>query len=548
MNWNEVYPRPQFKRESFFSLNGEWLLNGSPIQVPFPPESYASGYEGELLESMTYDKVFSLPEDFLPEGYRAILHFGAVDQICEVFINGHSVCIHEGGYLPFSEDITNELYPGKNKLRVQYTDSLDQVLPYGKQRKKRGGMWYTPVSGIWQSVWIEAVPQKAIRNIKITPDLTGIDLKVEADTSEVTVIIPDIVRMRVKSGESVRIDIPSPRLWSPKDPNLYDIIFTNDFDRVKSYFALRTIGTKVVKGRSRIVLNDKPIFLNGVLDQGYFEDGIYLPSSPEAYETDIRNMKKHGMNLLRKHIKIECEAFYEACDRLGMLVMQDMVNNGKYNFIIDTALSTIGLKFKIDSLFGFESNESRRVFTQHAVDTINHLYNHPCIVSYTIFNEGWGQFHADRHYKLLKDIDPTRLYDATSGWFHQRKSDFDSHHVYFKNKRLRGKKRPVLLSECGGYARAIEGHMFPSKKRYGYGSADSQIALTKKIDTMWKEMVFPSIPLGLSGVIYTQLSDVEDEINGLYTYDREIQKADDKRLSTLATKAQSMIDSLEGRK
>jgi len=542
MHWMNEYPRPQFRRESFLSLDGEWMLNGLPINVPYPPESRLSGYAGTITDALEYERTFTLPEGFLPAGYRLILHFGAVDQVAEVFVNGKSAIRHEGGYLPFSVDITDHILPGENRLRVHAVDTLSHDYPYGKQKKDRGGMWYTPVSGIWQSIWMEAVPEKRIESLSILPDLTGITLTAHFSCETCTATIPGAGRFECENGEPVRIDIPEPHLWTPEDPFLYPLLLESGNDKVESYFALRTVETDVVNGHACVRFNGKPLFLNGVLDQGYFEDGIYLPDSPAAYETDILNMKALGINMLRKHCKVEPEAFYYACDRLGMLVMQDMVNSGGYNFIFDTALPTVGFQWRPDCLRGNTETLRHAFFTRHALDTQSHLYNHPCVIAYTIFNEGWGQFEADRHYRMLKDKDPSRLYDATSGWFAQRESDFDSKHVYFRNKVLKGRDKPLFLSECGGFARPIPGHMFNPSNKYGYGTANSEEALTAMIEKMWDEMVFPSIDRGLCGIVYTQVSDVEDEVNGFYTYDREICKVTPDRLRALAEKAQKRLE------
>jgi len=542
MNWTDAYPRPQLRRESYFCLNGKWTLNGDEINVPFPPQAELSGYTGIIGDELDYSHSFSLPDGFLPAGYRLILHFGAADQIADVYINGTPVSHHEGGYLPFSADITAAIIAGENTLSVRITDALSHDYPYGKQRKKRGGMWYTPVSGIWQTVWMEAVPEKHIESIEILPDMMGITLTVHSKSNLCSVDIPGTGTFECACEKPLRIDITNPHLWSVNDPYLYCFTVSAGEDCIESYFALRTVETGMSKGHPCVLLNKKPLFLNGALDQGYFPDGIYLPAAPEAFERDILNMKELGINLLRKHCKVEPEVFYHACDRLGMLVMQDMVNSGGYSFIPDTALPTIGLKWRPDSLRGRRTTKRRSFFTRHALDTQKHLYNHPCIIAYTIFNEGWGQFDSDRHYHLLKKVDPSRLYDATSGWFAQRDSDFDSRHVYFRNMVLHGKRLPLFLSECGGYARPIEGHMFNEKNKYGYGSTDSEEALTARIEQMWREMVLPSIENGLCGLVYTQVSDVEDEINGLYTYDRHICKVSKKRLCALAEKAQKLLE------
>ena len=534
MSWNTYYPRPQLRRSSFFPLNDGWQLNGRPINLPFPPESRLAGYDGKITGSLEYRLNFELPAGFAKSGDRIMLNFGAVDQIAEIFVNGQPVAYHEGGYLPFSVDITAALQPGENSLFVRAIDRLDHMYPYGKQKQNRGGMWYTPVSGIWQSVWLEAVPEKYIKGLQIRADMHGFDILIDAP-GECLLEAADL-RTVLHPDRWQRVDITAPHLWSPDDPYLYDLKITCGRDVIESYFALREIKTD----GGKLLFNGRPLFINGVLDQGYFEDGIYLPGEPAEYERDIMRMKELGINLLRKHIKIEPEAFYFTCDRLGMLVMQDMVNSGGYNFILDTALPTIGLKRRPDRVPEKLQTPRMKFFTGYAQATVRQLMSHPCVVAYTIFNEGWGQFNADAHYSLLKSMDPTRLYDATSGWFRQKNSDFDSEHVYFRNKRLKPRKRPMLLSECGGYTRAIPGHMFDPGAKYGYGGADTEDALTGKIELMWQKMVLPAIPRGLCGIIYTQLSDVEDEINGLYTYDRAVCKVNIRRMRALAENAAAL--------
>ena len=546
--WQAYYPRPQMRRESFLSLcMPGWTLEGQPINVPFAPQSPLSGYEGPVGERLHYERRFTLPEGFRREDERVILHLGAVDQLAGVKVNGVQVAYHEGGYLPFEADVTDALQPGENLLEVDAVDRLDRDIPYGKQSRTPGGMWYTPVSGIWQSIWLEAVPVKHIRSLRITPDLTGIDLEVDSDAPhcDVTVRLGAEVVARASwslTGKPRRIEIPakSRRLWSPQSPTLYDVVIRAGQDEVSSYFALRTVEIRPDKsGVQRVCLNGQPIFLNGVLDQGYFHEGIYLPETPMEYERDVLRMKKLGFNMLRKHIKVEPECFYHACDRLGMLVMQDMVSGGPYSWLMDTALPTVGFKRTIHLPL---SQRYKTCFERQARETVAHLYNHPCIIAYTIFNEGWGQFEPERMYHLLKSADPTRFWDVASGWFEPKETDVDSRHVYFRNKRLRPGKRPMLLSECGGYARAIPEHLWRQEASYGYGKTDTEEQLTAAIALMYGEMVTPAIPLGLCGVVYTQLSDVEEEINGLYTYDRQICKVDADKMRLIMQEAEETLN------
>lgn len=619
-DWETEYPRPQMKRSRYLILNGEWQLNGKPIQLPFPPESRRSGYPGPVEEKLAYKKHFRLPEGFAGEKDRIFLHFGAVDQKVRIRLNSIELARHTGGYLPFTVDITDALCEGENKLCVDVVDTLSHDYPYGKQHKKPHGMWYTPVSGIWQTVWLEAVPaESAVRSLRITSGQNQAELSVETDASWVTLTvfppvcrsaavptsvtpaaedtsaayahstedtaatcassaedaeelpqslqfiqfsIPQLLHMResrrsLKAPGCVDADEPvighrftidlkkegwTPRLWTPEEPWLYPIKIQTTTDCVESYFALRTIEVQEIDGKPRVCLNGQPVFLHGVLDQGYFTDGLYLPGEPAEYLRDIRRMKELGFTLLRKHVKIEPEIYYYACDREGMLVMQDMVQNGGYNWFLDTALPNAGLKRRPDRLPGRKLQ--KEIFEQHMKDTLEQLYNHPCIIAYTIFNEGWGQFDSDRLYRICRKQDATRLFDSTSGWFSQQESDFDSVHAYFRNRKLHGGIRPLLLSECGGYARRISGHLYQESADYGYGKTDSEEDLTRRMEKLYEEMVLPSIPEGLCGCIYTQLSDVEAEINGLYTYDRRICKVDTGRLQEIARKIRECGESL----
>ncbi len=529
--WNQTYPRPQLRRDSFFPINHGWTLNGRPINVPWPPQAPLSGWAGNVGDVLRYRTAFTLPDGFVPEGRRAVLHFGAVDQVAEVWLNGAAVTRHEGGYLPFSADVTQALRPGANRLEVKAVDTLSHDYPYGKQHKRPHGMWYTPVSGIWQGVWLEAVPaQGAVASVRLTPDLTGVTVEVDAGGAEFNVAVPlgggKMLTAAGKSGRPLRLDIPEPYLWSPEDPYLYTMTIATAADQVESYFALRTVTTREIGGHTRLCLNEEPIFLHGVLDQGYFEDGLFLPKGPEEYDMDVMRMKELGFNTLRKHVKVEPEAFYYACDRLGMLVIQDMVNSGEYRYLRDTAIPTV-LSKKRSDLGGGGSEQRKAFFERHCLDTVAHLKNHPCIVGWTIFNEGWGQYDSDRLYRLLKPADPTRFFMSTSGWFAQKESDIQSEHVYFQNRVLEG-DRPgkfLLLSECGGFSRRIEGHVNQERKNYGYGKqAQTGLDLEVLLSGLYCDMVLPSIPNGLCGCIYTQLSDVEGETNGLYTYDRQVRK------------------------
>lgn len=539
------HPRPQLRRERIFILTDGWKLDGADIRIPFPPQSELSGYQGAVGDDLVYTCRFRIPDDFVKE--KILLHFGAVDQIAKVEVNQKEAGSHEGGYLPFTFDITELVHRGgENCLTVTVRDDLSGDYPYGKQSKNPQGMWYTPVSGIWQQVWLENVPDVYIKNIRITPTLAQVTVEAEFDRAPekafVSVALPSGNRLQQEMQESGKgascytctVQVPNPQLWSPEHPHLYDMTVTADEDVAESYFALRTVDIREIDGVRRVCLNGAPVFMHGVLDQGYFKDGIFLPEREEEYTGDIMRMKELGFNLLRKHIKVEPEYFYYMCDKLGMLVMQDMVNNGDYSFLRDTALPTIGWKKRNDRWLN-RSGKRRAIFKKHTRETIEHLYNHPCIVAYTVFNEGWGQFDSDGMYDFVKGLDPTRLIDTTSGWYAHQKSDFDSEHIYFRLKKLKVKKRPLFISECGGYQYMENGHFF-GKKEYGYGACKSKAELTGRIAEMYEKMIIPYIADGVCGCIYTQLSDVEGEINGLYTYDRKVCKVERDRMLAVAEK------------
>ncbi|MBR6709579.1 MAG: glycoside hydrolase family 2 [Clostridia bacterium] len=550
----QSYPRPQLQRDSFFCLNGRWdiRINGGEredILVPFPPESLLSGRcrDTGRRPHLQYSRRFALPDGFVRG--RVLLHFGAVDQTAQVKLNGVLLGEHRGGYAHFSFDITDCLQ-ADNLLEVEVTDDLaDGVLPYGKQSLRRGGMWYSPISGIWQTVWIESVPVEYVRALRITPVGEGVTVLVEGVCSgEITVLTPDgtmtvlleaLPDSVVPAARAV-IRPAKPRYWSPDDPYLYRFTLKASEDSVDSYFALRTLSVEHVDGMPRLCLNGHPYFFHGLLDQGYFSDGIFTPASPEGYADDILAMKALGFNTLRKHIKVEPEQFYYDCDRLGMIVFQDMVNNGDYSFLRDTALPTVGIKRMPDRLL-HSDRDTRAAFLSAMEETVEQLYNHPSVCYWTIFNEGWGQFDHAAACRRLRELDATRFIDSTSGWFKPPigagESDVESLHVYFKPVKIRhnrGGDRPVVLSEFGGYAYKPEGHAFNLDKIYGYRILPSSEALTDAVERLYLDEILPAIGRGLCAAIYTQVSDVEDETNGLLSYDRRVTKVDAARMCALA--------------
>lgn len=539
----EVYPRPQLRRASYQSLCGLWRLTVirregqeelGEIQVPFPPESRISRIFRQLApgEWYRYERTFRLQEP-VRDGH-ILLHFGAVDQYARVFLNGQAVGEHTGGYLPFTLDVTAAVTEGENALTVEVEDPLDTELPYGKQCRDRGGMWYTPISGIWQPVWLERVPESYVSSLRLTPGLDHVMVETEGGATEkcLTLRLPEGERQYRYAGDTTVIQIEDPILWTPENPHLYHFTLQAGEDVIESYFALRTVTVESRGRRSYICLNGEPLFLHGLLDQGYYSDGIYLPASPEGYRWDILTMKRLGFNLLRKHIKIEPDLFYYYCDTYGMIVWQDMVNAGAYSFLIDTALPTLGIKCGVEHR---PSPRRRKYFEASARETVECLYNHPCVCCYTIFNEGWGQYEGGRLYRELKALDPSRIWDTASGWFTEEESDVTSEHVYFRRLRLKPQSdRPLVLSEFGGYSCKIPGHAFNLDKTYGYRNFGDLLSFRAGLERLYREEVMAAIAEGLCAAVLTQVSDVEDETNGLVTYDRRVVKVEEDTMSALA--------------
>ena len=546
----DIYPRPQMRRESYVNLNGSWdfAVSASPalpdsytktITVPFCPESKLSGLQDKI-DPGSY--LFYRRELTLPEGFnqgRVLLHVGAADQVAEIYVNQKKVASHVGGYTSFTADITDALAES-NELVIRCFDDLrDLSMPYGKQTLTRGGMWYTPVSGVWQSIWLESVPEQHIEHLTVTNRGYAVEIAV-SPALEGTVTVPGVGTYPLAGGK-VTITPDAPHLWSPEDPYLYDFTVETADDKVDAYFAIRSIESRVVNGIPRLLLNGKPYFFHGLLDQGYWPDGIYTPASPECYADDILAMKHLGFNTLRKHIKVEPAEFYYQCDKLGMVVFQDMVNNGDYAYFRDTVLPTVGVQ-KLRDRKMHKDEKARQMFLTTMEETVNQLRSHPCILYWTVFNEGWGQFHSEAVYDRLKTLDDSRIIDATSGWFRQKKSDVESLHIYFGPwSKLKMADKPLILSEFGGYTYPVEGHIFNPDKAYGYKSCKSPEAFRADLDTLYRERILPAIPRGLCGAIYTQVSDVEDEINGLMTYDRKVCKADTQAMQALAQALQQAI-------
>ena len=543
------YPRPQMRRDHWMNLNGMWDFCVSAvkperydrqIRVPFCPESQLSGI-GEHFEEgvpLWYRRRVTIPEGFCRG--RWLLHIGAADQETDVYVNGHHAGHHLGGYEAMCFDITPFL-GDDNEIVIRVTDDLrGNVQPYGKQTLKRGGMWYTPVSGIWQTVWMESVPEKYISGLNIENRGTSVTVDVGDPSLTGKVTVEGLGEFSLVAGK-VTITPEKPRLWSPEDPYLYKMTVEAGEDRVESYFALRTLEIKKVRGIPRLCLNGKPCFFHGLLDQGYWSDGLFTPAEPGCYAEDILAMKKLGFNMLRKHIKVEPEQFYYDCDRLGMVVFQDMVNNGDYSFFRDTALPTVGLQKMQDKHLHWDQ-ATRQAFVDGMTATVKQLKNHPCILYWTIFNEGWGQFDSSAMYDRLRQLDDTRWIDSTSGWFRGGKTDVESIHCYFKKYRFKKDEKPVVLSEFGGFSHGVENHVFNTEKSYGYGSCPDLDSLGEQVERLYRDEIIPAVKQGLCAAVYTQVSDVEDEINGLVTYDRKVVKLTPERMLPIAEELKNAIE------
>lgn len=556
----QEYPRPQLVRGSYENLNGFWdyaitktdvrpdTWDGK-ILVPFSPEAELSGVNRTLHpgEMLWYRRMLAVPA--IAAGQRLLLHIGACDQRAKIFCNGQYVFEHVGGYTAFSADLTAFLRPGDNELIVQVKDDLEaSQLSRGKQSSKRGGIWYTPQSGIWQTVWCEWVPDNHVKAIRYTPDLITNQLLYQVQAKQPAGAIARlslhgeaIVESAADEKGFGALDIPPEmlRLWSPESPTLYDVDVTLGEDHVTSYAAMRSIGVgEDEDGVPRLLLNGRPYFQNGVLDQGYFPDGLYTAPSDDAMVFDIQLMKDMGFNMLRKHIKIEPMRWYYHCDRLGMLVWQDMPSGGgRYNLLTISAPLITGIHLK-DShyrLFARTDPDGRDSFRQELEEMIRQLQNCPCIVLWVPFNEGWGQFDAKQITRLVRKLDPTRLIDHASGWHDQGVSDVRSLHVYFKPYRFRPDKkgRAVVLSEFGGYNLPVAGHTW-NEKNFGYKGYQMPEALGEAVRKLYETQIIPARKAGLAADVYTQLSDVEDEVNGFVTYDRRVEKLPEALMQAIA--------------
>ncbi len=561
------YPRPQFVRPDWINLNGYWEYAIRPengpmpqkydgqILVPFCVESALSGVQRALLpnEKLWYRRSFEVPA--LKE-QRLLLHFGAVDHSCELWLNGEKLGSHTGGFLPFSFDITLQAKPGQNELILAVQDPSDSGLQQrGKQVLKPGGIWYTASSGIWQTVWLEMVPESYLNSVKMTPNLAaeelGLSVQVFGKKDELlnwravaSIDGEEIARGHAQVDEGIHLKISNPRLWSPVSPSLYDLELTlyrgdMQIDRVQSYFAMRSFGkVRDAQGYWRFALNGKPLFLFGPLDQGYWPESLITPPSEEAILFDLEYSKAIGCNMVRKHCKVEPLRYYAACDRLGLIVWQDMPNGGyKYPDAMAVITMFTGLHRNDRTAlgrYGRGDTANRKAFLEELLGMVEHLYNVPSLGVWVPFNEAWGQFEAIKVSNWLKELDPSRLVDHASGWFDQGGGDFQSRHVYVKPLSARQPDERILaVTEFGGYSLKNPGHDWDEQKTFGYKLVKSKEALMRSYTKLITAQLMPLIPKGMSAAIYTQLSDVETETNGYLSYDRKVIKMPSEDLKAL---------------
>lgn len=558
------YPRPQLERESWQNLNGVFHYKitdefckqpddfDGDILVPFAIESLLSGVEKSLNPSdrLWYVRSFSLDEKLKEK--NILLHFGAVDWQCKVYVNKQLAGTHTGGYCAFSFDITDLLTAGENELAVCVYDPTDAGWQQrGKQVNKTHGFWYTATSGIWQTVWLEAVNPCHIKKLNLLPDIDQNLLNIKTFLSEQTAdvkIVAEIfdgenllITQQISTDEDIVLQ--NYTLWSPENPKLYDLKLTVWFngevtDTVKSYFGMRKFNiAKDEKGLTRLFLNNKPYFQRGLLDQGYWCDSGMTPPTDEAMIFDIAEMKRLGFNMLRKHIKIEPMRWYYHCDRLGMIVWQDMVSGGAYiGDFYAGVLPNLGIRVKdtVYTRFSRDKQEWRDDFKRELGEMIDQLYNAVSIYCWVPFNEAWGQFDALQICDYVKQLDKSRVVDHASGWYDQGGGDVNSMHKYILPIHLRKPKdRAFVVTEFGGYSRVVSGHTWDEKKAFGYLMFKTEESLTKAYKKLIERQIIPIIDKGLSGTIYTQVSDVENEVNGIYTYDRSCLKIDESVLTDL---------------
>ena len=552
------YPRPIMERADWMNLNGLWdysiLKAGTAeptafegqILVPFPVESSLSGVMktvgGE--NEVWYKRTFEVPAKW--KGKNVLLNFGAVDWKADVWVNDIKIGSHTGGYTPFSFDITPFLTKAASqKLVVKVWDGTDNGFqPRGKQVSKPNGIWYTPVTGIWQTVWLEPVAAKRIEHIQTVPDIDKSQVAVSVQTKGAT--YGDVVEVKLfdgtkeiavskaTSGEKLELSVPDAKLWSPESPFLYTMkvsVVSNGVvtDQVNSYFAMRKVSTKRDKnGIVRLELNNKAYFQFGPLDQGWWPDGLYTAPTDEALKYDIQKTKDFGFNMIRKHVKVEPARWYTHCDQLGILVWQDMPSGDRspqwqnHHYFNGTEMK--------------RSAESEANYRKEWKEIMDYLYSNPCIVTWVPFNEAWGQFKTAEVVEWTKMYDPSRLVNPASGGNHYPVGDMlDLHNYPGPDMYLYDGQRPTVLGEYGGIGLALEGHLWATDKNWGYVQFKNSKEVTDEY-VKYGESLLKFIKAGLSAGVYTQTTDVEGEINGLMTYDRKVIKLEEQRLREINQK------------
>ena len=551
------YPRPQLERNEWLNLNGLWNYAIRPksrkkvdsydgkILVPFAVESALSGVKKKLSQKqkLWYQRVFSIPKDW--NGKRIILHFGAVDWETSVWVNNKEVGKHKGGYVPFSFDVTDCLKEnGENELIVSVWDPTNKGgVERGKQTLKPRMIKYTAVSGIWQTVWIEPVSESYIKSLKVVPDIDDNKLDFRAivfnsDTSDVLEITvleekTEISTIKGNPNKEIAIKVPNPKLWNTGNPFLYDLsikLVRNGqvLDEVSSYFGMRKISVmEDDNGVKRLALNNEILFQYGTLDQGYWPDGLYTAPTDEALKYDIDITRELGFNMIRKHVKVEPARWYYHCDKMGMLVWQDMPNGGKMSLF----------RMVMNMIFKREEDRSKTNFYNELEEMIDAFHNYPCIVVWVPFNEGWGQFDTEQTTNKVKNQDPSRLVNEASGWYNRGSGDICDCHKYVGPCYPKDvQERVAVCGEFGGLGCEIDDHMWKKKFKFVYKKFESIEEMTLLYGNLIAK-IKEFKEKGLSAGIYTQITDVEGEVNGLLTYDREVVKMNSEKIREINSSA-----------
>ena len=552
------YPRPIMERHEWKNLNGSWNYaitkkgEAAPgnyqgeILVPFAVESSLSGVGKRINEhqELWYQRTFDVPSSW--KGKQILLHFGAVDWKADVWVNDVKVGEHTGGFTPFYFDITSALNKGNNQLVVKVWDPSDRgEQPRGKQVERPEGIWYTPVTGIWQTVWLEPVAAQHIAHLKTTPDIDKKTVKVEVATN---VCSPDKVEVKVFDGKNlvakgaalngVPVELTMPedvKLWSPESPSLYDMEVTlykdgKAIDQVKSYTALRKFSThKDKNGITRLQLNNKDYFQFGPLDQGWWPDGLYTAPTDEALVYDLKKIKDFGYNMVRKHVKVEPARWYTYCDQLGLIVWQDMPNGGR-------GPAEWQMHKYYDGADAIRSAKSEANYRKEWKEIIDYLYSYPSIGVWVPFNEAWGQFKTPEIAAWTKEYDPSRLVNPASGGNHYTCGDIlDLHNYPGPNLYLYDPTRATVLGEYGGIGMALKGHLWLADKNWGYVKFNTPEEVTNEY-IKYADHLLELIEKGFSAAVYTQITDVEEEVNGLVTYDRKVIKVDEPKIKAINQK------------